>query len=99
MVRCPIRGIDSVTWGYKSANGFYDATYASSTISNVLVHQEQKLIRKPNKEEVMSNANFACVEEVEVGDQITFDSKTWPVLVVNVAKAGDGKAAFREVFF
>lgn len=94
-----IRGIDSVTWKTKSANGFYDATYTSATISNILIHQEQKLIRKPNKEEVISNVNFACVEAVNVGDQITYNSVTWPVLDVSVAKATDGKEAFREVFF
>lgn len=58
---------------------------------------KRRLVRNKQGQEVVSEARFFCLEEVQPGDVIEYGSKEWSVIAVSEVPDLDGNVIYREV--
>ncbi len=57
---------------------------------------KRRLVRNNQGQEVVSEARFFCLEEVQPGDIIEYGGKEWPVITVSEVPDLDGRVIYRE---
>jgi hypothetical protein len=75
----PLR--QTCTWSHATTSGLYGPTYEDVDI-RCRFSQESEKVKKPNNQEVISNAMIRCLEPIGASDKITYNDIVYPVLSV-----------------
>lgn len=67
-----------------------------SKVIQVRWEGKRRLVRDNQGQEVVSEARFFCLEEVQPGDIIEYGGKEWPVITVSEVPDLDGRVIYRE---
>lgn len=87
----------TATW--KKVTGYNEFAEPITTSQTIKVRWEGKrrLVRDKQGQEVISEARFFCLEEVQPGDIVEYGGKGWTVIAVTEIPDLDGQVIYREV--
>lgn len=83
----------------KKVTGYNEFAEPITTSQTIKVRWESKrrLVRDKQGQEVISEARFFCLEDVQPGDVIEYGGKEWTVITVSEVPDLDGNIVYREV--
>lgn len=86
-----------ITWNEKTASGTYGPTFTAHTYIPCRFSQENKIVRKPNNQEIISNAVIRTASAIKGDDQVTYGGITYPVLSVKAITGIGGDVIEYEI--
>lgn len=86
----------AATWKRMTGQNEYGEPITESKVIQVRWEGKRRLVRDNQGEEVVSEARFFCLEEVQPGDIVTYGNRDWPVITVSEVLDLDGNLVYRE---
>ena len=83
-------------WKRKTGSNEYGEPVTKQKTIKVRWEGKRRLVRDKQGQEVVSEALFFCMEDVQPGDIISFGGKEWTVITVSEIPDLDGQVIYRE---
>ncbi|MCL6611181.1 MAG: hypothetical protein K6T66_06550 [Peptococcaceae bacterium] len=86
------------TAAWKRVTGLneYGEPITESQTIKVLWEGKRRLVRDKQGQEVVSEARFFCLEDVQPGDMVEYGGREWPVIAVTEVPDLNGQVIYRE---
>ncbi|SMB97782.1 hypothetical protein SAMN00808754_1943 [Thermanaeromonas toyohensis ToBE] len=87
----------TATWKRTVGLNEYGEPITTSQTIKVRWEGKRRLVRDRQGQEVVSEARFFCLEEVQPGDIVEYGGREWPIIAVTEIPDLDGNIIYREV--